>query len=108
MSFPSIRARRTRSLVALLLILSLLHICTCRASASRLFPAASTGRDIASTPTAMPPVMVPKKNRDELLQKYFPGTAPRPDSSSPVTDRGGGGFGESKRKVPSCPDPLHN
>ncbi|CAL1408193.1 unnamed protein product [Linum trigynum] len=47
----------------------------------------------------------------EHFRRYFSGHPPPPPSSSgsaAAAAAGGAGFEESKRKVPSCPDPLHN
>ncbi|WJX57751.1 hypothetical protein P8452_43278 [Trifolium repens] len=44
--------------------------------------------------------IVDKKEKEDLLHKYFSGRNTFGLSHKP--------FDESKRKVPSCPDPLHN
>ncbi|OIW02275.1 hypothetical protein TanjilG_15158 [Lupinus angustifolius] len=45
---------------------------------------------------------VDKKNKEDLLYKYFSG---RTFGLGNTTQKG---FDESKRRVPSSPDPLHN
>ncbi|WJX63064.1 hypothetical protein P8452_47991 [Trifolium repens] len=44
--------------------------------------------------------IVDKKEKEDLLHKYFSGRSTFGLSHKP--------FDENKRKVPSCPDPLHN
>ncbi|KAK9276765.1 hypothetical protein L1049_006301 [Liquidambar formosana] len=86
------------SLVVLLMI-SVLQIwvcCDCQAGAIRIFPGNSVakGREVVQD-------MKDKKSKEELFHKYFNGRAFDFNTS-------GNGFEESKRRVPSCPDPLHN
>ncbi|GMI74918.1 CLAVATA3/ESR-RELATED 27 [Hibiscus trionum] len=75
--------------VVMLVIIFVLQIWVCgdccRAGAIRIFPENGTRK------------MVERKvYNTEDIQNYFNGT---------TTDKG---FEESKRRVPSCPDPLHN
>jgi len=44
--------------------------------------------------------IVDKKGKVDMLHKYFSGNSNFGPNHKP--------FDESKRKVPSCPDPLHN
>ena len=81
------------SSLVLLLIMSVLQIwvcCdySCQAGAIRIFPGSHGSID--------------KKSKVELFHKYFSG---RTFALNRTHDNG---FEESKRKVPSCPDPLHN
>ncbi|KAK4763856.1 hypothetical protein SAY87_013294 [Trapa incisa] len=100
MQFSSIRVRRRISSIAALLIIILsllLRIYACRASASPPLPGTISGK------------VTKKMVSDDLLRKYFPGSVHSLDSRRRmIVDRRGGGFQESKRNVPSCPDPLHN
>ncbi|KAL7171209.1 hypothetical protein ACSBR2_035954 [Camellia fascicularis] len=48
-------------------------------------------------------VATAKQTQNDLFQKYFHGRAY--DLNNTTTHSG---FQDSKRRVPSCPDPLHN
>ncbi|KAL7001162.1 hypothetical protein U1Q18_002316 [Sarracenia purpurea var. burkii] len=93
------------SLTALLMI-SIFHVwffCDCRVGAIRSFPSNGSGME---NETAIQTLMAAKENQqDDLLQKYFNGGASDRNSS---TTRNQNGFQQSKRRVPTCPDPLHN
>ncbi|KAK4741513.1 hypothetical protein SAY87_025101 [Trapa incisa] len=116
MPFPRSRARTSTLLTALLIIITifLFVISASRpTSASRVFPGIISDKATVRAETQPPSTgRTMKKTRDALLQKYFSGNSSRASgpSGSAVTGRGlaRGGFGENKRKVPSCPDPLHN
>ncbi|GMP83304.1 hypothetical protein CsSME_00037266 [Camellia sinensis var. sinensis] len=56
-------------------------------------------------PPPPPPngVAIAKQTQNDLFQKYFHGRAY--DLNNNTTQSG---FQDSKRRVPSCPDPLHN
>ncbi|XAR52409.1 hypothetical protein NMG60_11020490 [Bertholletia excelsa] len=91
--------RPVYSSLLLLLLISLLHVwaCSdCRAWAIRTIQTPAKG--IAISPTTKP-----NKNREDLFRKHF--NQRTPDLNT-TTSRNG--FKDSKRKVPSCPDPLHN
>ncbi|KAK8522452.1 hypothetical protein V6N12_056160 [Hibiscus sabdariffa] len=82
--------RPTYSCVLVLLVIFVLQIRVfrdCQAGAIRIFPGNGTEGD--------------DKGRRDLFQKYFNGGS----FSSNGTDKG---FEEGKRRIPSCPDPLHN
>ncbi|KAG7558750.1 hypothetical protein ISN45_Aa05g003820 [Arabidopsis thaliana x Arabidopsis arenosa] len=83
------RSSLTTTLLMVILLSSLLHLfCVySRVGAIRVFPV---------TP-------VPAKRQEDLMKKYF-GAGKFP----PVDSFVGKGISESKRIVPSCPDPLHN
>ncbi|MBA0766029.1 hypothetical protein Gotri_015119 [Gossypium trilobum] len=85
-----IHSRRVlNSSMVVMLIISVLQIwiCSdCRAGAIRVFPGNEMRKMI---------------ERQELFQTYFNGTS----FSFKGSDKG---FEDSKRRVPSCPDPLHN
>ncbi|KAH7835750.1 hypothetical protein Vadar_029420 [Vaccinium darrowii] len=90
------------SLVLLLMMLSLLHFWAfshCRVGAIRVLDDPNQ-RDQAQT---MKPI---KKNQEDLYQKYFNRSAS--DLNSNGSNSAQKDFHESKRTVPSCPDPLHN
>ncbi|CAL9248650.1 unnamed protein product [Arabidopsis halleri] len=83
------RSSLTSTLLMVILLSSLLHLfCVySRVGAIRVFPV---------TPA-------PAKRQEDLMKKYFSaGKFP------PVDSFVGKGISESKRIVPSCPDPLHN
>ncbi|PSR88277.1 CLE27p like [Actinidia chinensis var. chinensis] len=88
------------SSLLLLFIISLL--CSdCRVGAIRLIPPNSGAK-----PTQPPHQTTTNlsKNQKDLFQKYFGGSA----SDLITNTTRDGNFQESKRRVPSCPDPLHN
>lgn len=72
------------SLMVLLMVTVLL---CCQVEAIRVFPSNNA---------------VDNKSKEDLLRKYFSGRTFGLNKGSQE------GFDESKRKVPSCPDPLHN
>lgn len=45
----------------------------------------------------------PEKSHTEIFRQYFNGRV-----SSNLNSTGNGSFFDSKRRIPSCPDPLHN
>ncbi|KAL0538747.1 hypothetical protein IC582_022904 [Cucumis melo] len=97
----------TSAFAILILILWVSQIwvcCHCQARASRIFPP-------PPPPPPSPPhttdKSLPGEEKDnaknELLQKYFNSRA-----FDRHHHRHDEGFEDSKRKIPSCPDPLHN
>lgn len=88
------------SLVVMLIIFSALHIwvcCDCKAGASRIFPGhgmAKLKENYGSSDS---------RSKDELFRKFFNGGRTASDFNN-----SGKGLEETKRRVPSCPDPLHN
>ncbi|GMY18359.1 clavata3/esr (cle)-related protein 27 [Fagus crenata] len=101
MSFAGSRRLMPTSLVVLL-IMSVFQIwlcCeySCQARAIRIFPGNGVAKFVKEK-------SIDKKiSKEELFHKYFSG---RTFSLNNKTDDNG--FDESKRRVPSCPDPLHN
>lgn len=80
--------------MVLLLVVPVIQIWVChdcKVGAARSFP--GTESDV---------VLKGKKSKEELFNRFFGGRDLN-FSSTAVK-----GFEESKRKVPSCPDPLHN
>jgi len=73
---------------------------SCQVGAIRIFP----GNDVANVEFNQG-VMHNKINNKDLLNKYFKGRTFFRSSNKNETQMG---FDDSKRKVPSCPDPLHN
>nr|KYP44490.1 hypothetical protein KK1_034010 [Cajanus cajan] len=82
--------RRLLFLYVSLLMLVVLQMC--HVGAIRVFP-----------PNAVPNVEFNKKSKEDLFNKYFSGRNHLAPSNT--TQKG---FDETKRRVPSCPDPLHN
>ncbi|CAJ2630728.1 unnamed protein product [Trifolium pratense] len=75
-------------------LLQILVCChTCQVGAIRIFP----GNVVAKVDH--------KINNKDLLNKYFKGRTFFGSSNKNETKMG---FDDSKRRVPSCPDPLHN
>lgn len=68
----------------------------CRAGASRPFPQSTGARLVFDDGD--------KEERDTLFAKYFNGFK----FNGTTTINGDQGFDDSKRRVPSCPDALHN
>ncbi|KAK3442749.1 hypothetical protein EUGRSUZ_B03015 [Eucalyptus grandis] len=105
---PPVRTKRRPALLQLTILL-LLQVCVlrdCRANAIRVVPGRIGGGVLIVTEkvaTGQSQVVAShRKTKEELLHKYFDGrrdTAPANPSSV---------LEESKRTVPSCPDPLHN
>ncbi|OAY47304.1 CLAVATA3/ESR (CLE)-related protein 27 [Manihot esculenta] len=104
MSFASSRRSimYSSSLVALVVFLIFMlqiWVCSdCKAGAIRIFPdngmpSKLKHRNITTTDN--------KATKQDLLRKFFNGRASSFNSSKK-------GFEENKRRVPSCPDPLHN
>ncbi|KAH7841703.1 hypothetical protein Vadar_033203 [Vaccinium darrowii] len=88
------------SLVALLMIFVFFN---CSAGAIRTYPQnrASKHRELITHQT----MKNPNKNQNDLFQKYFNGRA---SDLSTETNSTQNGFQESMRRIPSCPDALHN
>ncbi|KAK8486368.1 hypothetical protein V6N13_017554 [Hibiscus sabdariffa] len=97
MWFLSSRRRRVlnSSMAVMLVIISVLQIWVsgdcCRAGAIRIFPE-----------NGMRKMMEIRRVDMEDIRNYYNGTT---SFSFKGRDKG---FEESKRRVPSCPDPLHN
>lgn len=114
---PPVRTKRRPALPSLVLLqllmilLLLLPACVlrdCRADAIRVMPGRIGGGGVGlivtekMTTSQSQVVGSHKKTKQELLHKYFDGRRnASPTDSSSVLE-------ESKRTVPSCPDPLHN
>ncbi|XVF02264.1 hypothetical protein REPUB_Repub04eG0161000 [Reevesia pubescens] len=98
MWFFSSRRLLYSSMVMLLIIcvLQIFVFCDCRAAAIRILP----GNGMRKMKENVG--MKDSTGKGELFQKYFNGRS----FSFNGTDHKG--FDESKRRVPSCPDPLHN
>ncbi|KAF8090644.1 hypothetical protein N665_0470s0010 [Sinapis alba] len=91
-----VREWRSSSLLLIVFFLSYLLYLSSLTSfigATRVYPEAPTK---ATSPA-------PANNQENLMKKYF-GAGKFPPVSSYV----GEGTSDSKRTVPSCPDPLHN
>ncbi|KAL3636081.1 hypothetical protein CASFOL_020628 [Castilleja foliolosa] len=111
MSFPGRkRPFYPSSPALLLLIISLIHFVISsqnQARAIRVFPVQrlllSTAQESQHSMEPPPP---PIKNRTVISVDYFNG----PDSSDldSTTTTANGTFLDYKRRIPSCPDPLHN
>ncbi|KAL2347590.1 hypothetical protein Fmac_001590 [Flemingia macrophylla] len=69
---------------------------TCQVEAIRAFPSnAMAKRELSHG-------FEDEKVKEDLLHKYFGGSTFDPSNGTQK------GFDENKRRVPSCPDPLHN
>ncbi|KAK7280480.1 hypothetical protein RJT34_25544 [Clitoria ternatea] len=82
--------------VVVLLVTRVLEVChTCQVGAIRVTPENA----VANMKLSKGNMMNNKRNKEDLFNKYFGGTTLAPNNTT---------FDESKRRVPSCPDPLHN
>ncbi|CAF2143345.1 hypothetical protein BRARA_B03208 [Brassica rapa] len=90
-----VREWRSSSLLMVILLSYLLYLSfvTSLIGATRVYPEAPTK---ATSPA-------PANNQENLMKKYF-GAGKFP----PVNSYVGKGTSDTKRTVPSCPDPLHN
>ncbi|KAL4586623.1 hypothetical protein LXL04_011263 [Taraxacum kok-saghyz] len=70
----------------------------CRVTAIRILPSSSSSSSKDSD----------EIKRLELYKKFFNGRLPKIINSTTSTVSKGEDFEEAKRKVPSCPDALHN
>ncbi|KAK4399949.1 hypothetical protein Sango_1101000 [Sesamum angolense] len=95
------------SLAMLLLIVSSLHIWTStqnQVRAIRVFPQRSLAVEEESQSQSMaPPPPPPAKNQTQIFREYFKRRVSELNSTA-----GDDTFLDYKRKIPSCPDPLHN
>ncbi|KAK7343399.1 hypothetical protein VNO77_12107 [Canavalia gladiata] len=83
--------------MVVLLVTPVLQIChTCQVGAIRVFP----GNAVTNVEFSYS--NMDKKRKEDLFNKYFGGRTLGPSNATQK------GFKESKRRVPSCPDPLHN
>ncbi|KAB2610018.1 CLAVATA3/ESR (CLE)-related protein 27 [Pyrus ussuriensis x Pyrus communis] len=100
--------RLLHSSLLVILVVSALQIwvcCDCRAGAIRVFPG-NTDNVISKVQVEAERNMMEKKSKtstEALFQKYFGGS-----TSSSNFNKTEKGHEESKRRVPSCPDKLHN
>ncbi|PIN22068.1 hypothetical protein CDL12_05228 [Handroanthus impetiginosus] len=96
MTFPGGKRPFYPSSLAVLLIISLVHVwVSSQVGAIRTFPHVQE----ESQPPPPPPW---KKNQTEIFREYFSGRVSDLKSSTTGT------FLDDKRRIPSCPDPLHN
>ncbi|KAJ0435925.1 hypothetical protein HanIR_Chr17g0898811 [Helianthus annuus] len=106
MSFSGRKRRSTMySILLLLIIFSLLQIWVfstdcCRVRAIRIPSSSSTSTSLSTSKDS------DKIKRLELYRKYFNGRSKQ--KMNTTTGSKGKGFQENNRKVPSCPDALHN
>ncbi|PRQ40360.1 hypothetical protein RchiOBHm_Chr4g0435171 [Rosa chinensis] len=104
---------RYSSLAVALTVMSVLQIwvCSddryCKAGAIRVLPApGNVNQHHHPHVTSQHPEEHEKKkkaSKEELFRKFFSGI-----SSASKLNKTEKGFEDSKRRVPSCPDPLHN
>lgn len=91
-----VREWRSSSLLMVILLSYLLYLSsvTSLTGATRVYPEAPT-KATSPAPAA--------NNQENLMKKYFGA-----ENFPPVNAYVGEGTSDSKRTVPSCPDPLHN
>ncbi|KAK4423567.1 hypothetical protein Salat_1939500 [Sesamum alatum] len=90
------------SLAVLLLIVASLHIWTStqnQVGAIRVFPRRSSPVEEESQAMAPPP---PARTQTQIFREYFKRRVTELNRTAEDT------FLDYKRKIPSCPDPLHN
>ncbi|KZV50310.1 Clavata3/esr-related 43 [Dorcoceras hygrometricum] len=90
----SFSGRKTWVLPLFLVVISFLHI---------LNPGQTKAAAIRTSPQHIMEPPSPEKNPAQAFREYFNGRA-----SSDLDSRRNGTFFDSKRRIPSCPDPLHN
>nr|XP_027095903.1 CLAVATA3/ESR (CLE)-related protein 43 isoform X2 [Coffea arabica] len=95
------------SLVVLLIIISVLHIWVFSeksggVGALRILPGSRVALEKVDHQTLKKSNSI--KNHTQLFREYFRQRV----SDLNSTNQNNGTFQESKRRVPSCPDPLHN
>ncbi|EOA25009.1 hypothetical protein CARUB_v10018307mg [Capsella rubella] len=88
------RSSLTTTLLMVILLSSLLHLFC-------LYSRVEAIRVSQETPAAP---AKKQQQQEDLMKKYFGGAGKFP----PVDSFVGKGISDSKRMVPSCPDPLHN
>ncbi|KAL1295893.1 hypothetical protein AAHE18_19G244500 [Arachis hypogaea] len=92
-------------MVVVILVTLFLHMWQCRqVAAIRVFPRGDAPPNVEFSSHRITAVATKIANRD-LINKYFNGRTAATRSNNTTTQKG---FDESKRRVPSCPDPLHN
>ncbi|CAJ1977538.1 unnamed protein product [Sphenostylis stenocarpa] len=83
-----------------LLMLVALHMChTSQVEGIRVFP----GNAVPNVKFSHGNMNISNKRKEDLFNKYFNGRTHLGPSNTTRK-----GFDETKRRVPSCPDPLHN
>jgi hypothetical protein len=92
------------STTAVLLIVSVLQIWVCceypcHARAIRILPGNGMPAKVIEESRQLG--SIDKNSKEELFRKYF-------NATTFGLNKTDSGFEESKRRVPSCPDPLHN
>ena len=100
MWFPGSRRLLYLSMVALLVTTVLQMWVFRQVGAIRVFP----GNAVANVEFSHR--IKGSKSKEDLFNKYFSGR--RTFGLTPTNNTTQKGFDESKRRVPSCPDPLHN
>ncbi|KAI3733964.1 hypothetical protein L6452_13423 [Arctium lappa] len=108
MSFSGTRRRRSAvyssMVVSLLIIFLVLQIWALNSDCCKV----TAIRTSLSPPPPPPPSSAKDADeikRSELYKRFFNGRFARINSTTVLKDKS---FQENKRKVPSCPDPLHN
>lgn len=120
MSFAGGRRRRLLRYSSLAVALIVIWVCFgnhCKAGAIRVLPPPANVDNVNHHHPHPPHVISKleeqvdkkKKNKastkEELFRKFFSGISSSSASKFNQTEKG---FEDSKRRVPSCPDPLHN
>ncbi|QCE08624.1 hypothetical protein DEO72_LG9g3653 [Vigna unguiculata] len=92
--------RRVIFYACVVLMLVALHTChTCQVEGIRVLP----GNAVPDVEFSHGSVNDNNKRKEDLFNKYFNGRTHLARTNT--TQKG---FDEAKRRVPSCPDPLHN
>ncbi|KAK4260850.1 hypothetical protein QN277_003914 [Acacia crassicarpa] len=97
-----------RSFVVGLLVISVLFIWVCSYSCrveAAIQISSSTVPKTTTTKAKLSYGVLDKKSKQDLVDKYLSGTRAFGPTAIKTTQKG---FDDSKRRVPSCPDPLHN
>ncbi|KAM6562038.1 hypothetical protein CsatB_022036 [Cannabis sativa] len=106
----SVAGGRTRAVAALFYSILILQIWVClqcnnEANATRVFPGFHNQKN-DTTSFMMKSRRKSSEVVEELFEKFLNGT--KTDIHNYSNDNNGKSFDDNKRRVPSCPDPLHN
>ncbi|CAL8994967.1 unnamed protein product [Prunus brigantina] len=98
--------RLLQSSLVVILVISVLQIwvcCDCKAGAIRVFPGHTNVLSKMEAESSNTMQSKSNRSREALFHKYFGGSVRA--SNFNKTEQG---YEDSKRRVPSCPDQLHN
>lgn len=112
-AMPYAGGKYTSAAVAVLVILIWVCFCDCQARAIRVLPTNDDHEKMNRSSSDYNNYNYKRmsKEGESLFHKYFKGRLPRNSNFNATSSASGDqhhGFQDNKRRVPSCPDPLHN